>query len=181
MSYRARDSQRSKVYTAEQNVRYHLRRDGLEQRLETVDEIQSWVDSITSSQWWASHFASLSILVKDGRGRKNAGASPFLYWEEMDAGYDCAIKLPRWARSKVVILHEIAHHTARDNREGAHGRKFCRNFLALVKRWIGDEVYRRLCAEFKRQGVKWNKKRNLSPEQRQAMAERARANFGLTS
>ena len=40
-----------------------------------------------------------SVLVKDGRGRRHAGAS----FE------DNLITLPIWSRQTVIVLHEVAH------------------------------------------------------------------------
>ncbi len=42
--------------------------------------------------------------------------------------------LPRWARKKTVILHELAHIISPDH----HGPIFAKNYVSLIKRFIGS-------------------------------------------
>jgi len=162
----ARDSQRSKVYEAQS----HFHALCSIARFDSIGDCQDYADSIIQSRWWKSKFPFVHrVRVLKYRGYRKAVARK---WNE-------TIHLPQWAFNEFIILHELCHHTISYN-NAAHGREFCRNLLALVKRFLGSEYEQTLRECFKTTGVKWNKKRNLSLEQRQAMAERARANFGLT-
>ena len=102
-----RDTQRRKVYTAENRV-------DKGRKLETVPEMQGYVDQMLRSRWWKMKFPNVThVLVQDGRARKTAGAVFSLR--------DPAIKMPRWSRRELFVLHEIAH-IARPAGTAAHGR-----------------------------------------------------------
>lgn len=156
-----RDSQRSKVYKAERACGYFHTR-----RIEVVSDIQAWLDKITGSAWYKKYklvrtdgenrglpfgkysqpyFRNPNIKVLDGRGRRSACATN---------GW---MKLPKWSRTKLIILHEMAH-AIQIERPG-HGRQFCMIYLDLVKRWIGIECYRALRASFRKHKVKVGVKR----------------------
>jgi hypothetical protein len=63
--------------------------------------------------------------VTDGRGRRHA------------CGSRDAIKLPRWARTRAIVLHECAHGLAAD----LHGPEFVAVYLDLLARFAGlDEA-----------------------------------------
>jgi hypothetical protein len=67
---------------------------------------------------WANRPAP---IVTDGRGRRHACGSPE------------AIKLPRWARTPAIVLHECAHGLARD----MHGPEFVAVYVELLERFAG--------------------------------------------
>ena len=151
-----RDSQRSKVYGAEREVKFPK---ALE-RLETVPEIEAWLSKIMRSAWWKKYKIQSaafinrepfplklykSIRVKDGRGRRHA------------CGGHGSISLPMWSRYRLVILHEVAHVLQRER--PWHGRQFTQIFLDLVRRWIGKPAYTELRAAFRKHRVKVGKKR----------------------
>jgi hypothetical protein len=72
-------------------------------------------------------------IVSDGRGRRHACGSPE------------AIKLPRWARTPAIVLHECAHGLARD----MHGPEFVATYVELLARFAGfnaDELRASLAA-----------------------------------
>lgn len=150
-SGRARDNQRQRVYNADLHGG---------QRMETVGEIQEYVDRITRSRWWKSQLkknASMhrrfsngkTIKVKDGRGRSSACGD----------SWTCSISMPRWSRTEGVILHEVAHVLTDYiyGREGvaAHGPEFAKTYAALVKRWMGREAWEKLKANYKKHKVKY--------------------------
>jgi len=164
------------VYAAEQAFIAQLktlkRYDGL--RMERVPDIQAWVDKILESHQWKTHFTNViyanKVEVKDGRGRRRAGGG---MWE---------ISLPKWARDKVVALHELTHSAVarKHPRAAAHGHEFCKIFLMLVKRWIGQWEHDALKAWMRTKRVKFspprqsNRPRRISPAQ-QAALKRGRA------
>jgi putative metallohydrolase (TIGR04338 family) len=93
-----RDSQRQKVYDAEDLV-FHK---SLPPEYETVAECQEFVDHVTASDVWTKVLGVRTwapVKVRDGRGRRRAGAR----------SEDDELLLPRWSRSRWVILHELAH------------------------------------------------------------------------
>jgi putative metallohydrolase (TIGR04338 family) len=61
--------------------------------------------------------------VTDGRGRRHA------------CGSRAEIKLPRWARTRPVVLHECAHGLADDK----HGPRFVARYVDLLERFLGME------------------------------------------
>ncbi len=164
MNYRRpRDSQQSKLYKAE---RLHSLWSNNSQ-FDSLGDVQDWVDKICKSRWFVNRFPrhSLSrkitmltgrgangIKVLDGRGRRRANGST--------RGY---IKLPVWTRSELHILHEIAHvvtsrYTTNNRKLPAfHGRDFCANYLALVRRFLGKEAGKELKVCFKKTKVKYTR------------------------
>ena len=59
--------------------------------------------------------------VTDGRGRRHA------------CGSREVVKLPRWARTAPIVLHECAHGLAADQ----HGPRFVAAYVALLERFLG--------------------------------------------
>ncbi len=160
-----RDSQRSKVYRAERVLTERGRLSA--GRLETVEEMQAWVDSIIASPWWKKQVFGRSvkfIKVESGAGQRRALAYP---WKN-------AISMPRWSRSKGIILHEMAHLiTARCH--PSHGWQFCASLLMLVEKWCGKEDALALKNEFSRSGVKFREPRKrvpLTSEQKEVLVAR---------
>ena len=139
-----RDFQRSKLYAAER----HLAERG--PRLESVKDIQAFVDGLCQSRWFRNRFGLVEIAVRDGRGRRNAGGCG---WRSMD-GRGGFITLPKWSRHTLFILHEITHVIIPSNL-AAHGREFSKIFLQLVGRWMGDDSAKDLRAAYRRCGVKY--------------------------
>jgi len=163
VSYRPRDSQRSKVYAAERKHSQWYD----DNQYANLGEIQSWVDSICKSRWFINRFprhaldkkaimkygrSADGIKVLDGRGRQRPCGST--------RGF---IKLPKWSRFELVILHEIAHvvttRYSTNNRKlpAYHGRDFCANYLTLVRRFLGKEAGKELRECFKRHKVKYTR------------------------
>ena len=117
-----RDSQRSKLYRAEK-VAFECFDTEPEM---TIAECQKLVDRAMR------FFREItSPRVSDGRGRRTAWASK---WE---------IRLPRWSRRRMWVLHEVAHTisrrlAARKRRPiQGHGKEFARTYIKLVRRFIG--------------------------------------------
>jgi putative metallohydrolase (TIGR04338 family) len=145
-----RDSQRSKLYAAEVAVKWVDN-----ERLETVEEMETWVRHILASKWLTNNFPSLrniEIGVKDGRGRSQAGGS------------HSYITMPKWSRSKDVVLHEISHSFISriygHENVAAHGREYARILLLLVRHFMGKENYLRLRASFKECRVRFSLRKN---------------------
>ena len=149
-----RDSQRSKVYKAEQSLPWWKDVD----RLETMEELQGWVDQLWQHRWLRRQFPSAPrrVEVRDGRRRRFACAGTRTIW------------MPRWSRSKMIVLHELAHvcEGSESSRlrliTAWHGREFCAAYLALVQHYLGAEKATELRAAFKAHRVRFRPKRRGS-------------------
>jgi putative metallohydrolase (TIGR04338 family) len=163
MSKRPRDNQRSKVYKSERAIdeRIYDKRGWCVKstcggRLDTMSEIEDWLNTVLESRWFQSFMnknGNVSIYqfdIRDGRGSRRGRA---WYWPSSRTG---VVALPRWTRSKMYILHEVAH-TVTPRRYAAHSPEFCANYLELVRRWIGKETADDLKASFKEHRVKFRR------------------------
>jgi putative metallohydrolase (TIGR04338 family) len=135
---RPRDSQRSKLYRAERTV-------GAGHHFPSVAHCQAQVDRILASAWWKARFPALDqVQVRDGRGRRHAGA-------HQSHG---AISLPRWSRRERIILHELAH-LATPASFAAHGPEYAMVYLELVGHFMGATAARDLAEAFRAHRVRW--------------------------
>lgn len=154
---KARDNQRSKLYAAEREA-FEGNYPCDETPGYSVAECQEIVDKITHSRWWAGRYdGKLDVKVHDGRGFRSATAYPW--------GPD--IYLPLWARKEWVICHELAHvglyrlevyKYSYENHSASHGPEYAKEYLAIVKRWIGKEEAEELRQSFKSGRVKFRAK-----------------------
>ena len=88
----------------------------------------AWTDAV---RWWSWPIAGKRSpaltrpgrrpRVGDGRGRRHA------------CGSRDTIRLPRWARTRAVVLHECAHGMADDQ----HGPQFVATYVALLEQFAG--------------------------------------------
>ena len=154
-----RDSQRSKVYAAEKMISIFTDNGDM-----PLDEVKTWISKILNSRWTKGRYYFThcvgDVKIKDGRGTR---------WARGGAS---VMNLPCWSRSRLVILHELAHVI--QYREyhwtvAGHGREFCSIYLALVYRWIGKEAGDNLKAAFKDKKVKFVKSKKRERRFRQWM------------
>jgi len=122
---RPRDTQRKKLYDAEQ--RAFGRPEKRAERYETLPEIHDFLRGLAPVIRCLSG-EYLPIRVGDGRGRRRACALP---WRR-------EIRLPRWSRCDWVILHEVAHILQPTN-TAWHGPEFCGVYLFLVREVMGAD------------------------------------------
>ena len=114
----------------------------------TLAECQKYVDKLLAKKriqdnypWAKNH----KIFVMEGsRGQRMAYAT-FTH-------RGATIKLPRWARNKYVVLHEVAHHF--DCFEDGHTDTFATILLDLVRREMGKDKAEALQASYHLHGVK---------------------------
>ena len=104
-----RDFQRTKFYRFEETV---IQRHPLNQPL-SLDQCRA-----------LAHKYNATVLVKDGRGRRHAGAS----YE------DNLITLPRWSRQTSIVLHEVAHTLVDSQYYPHHGAEFTGVLIGLLSR-----------------------------------------------
>lgn len=124
----------------------------------TVTECQKYVNKVLNSKAVLEMFSSkelhrgaFEVTVTDGRGCRRATAST-------DGRGNLVINLPKWSRSRYVILHELAHHLQKTYqinnwRESvrigqtdpvtyqSHGARFTASLLFLVRRELGKDVH----------------------------------------
>jgi hypothetical protein len=114
---RPRDFQRARVYRWEaEHVFPHAgERLSLDQCRALVDQAYRWREKPGSDPSWQPP------RVTDGRGRRHA------------CGSREVIKLPRWARTRAIVLHECAHGMADDQ----HGPKFVAVYVELLVEFAG--------------------------------------------
>jgi|SRR5215212_4538479 len=145
---KARDSQRSRVYKAERAAWENF--DTPEFR--TVAQCQEYVNDVTYTRFWDERFTDgwyldpeVRIEVSDGRGRRSAAA----FCDED------RIALPKWARNRLVILHELAHILVNGNRSlASHGPEFVSMYLSLVREFEGEDEAQKLHEAFETHRVK---------------------------
>lgn len=65
---------------------------------------------------------------------------------------DAEMILPPWARNKITILHELAHHLTHRYYPG-HGAEFVENFLMLTRTFLSPTVAQIFMDEFLDEGV----------------------------
>ncbi len=108
-----RDYQRSKLYRWErEHVFIH------DSRIISLSACRILVEE--AYRWWEQPSPDDGSwqppVVTDGRGRRHACGSREI------------IKLPRWARTRPIVLHECAHGMSDDK----HGPKFLRGYVELL-------------------------------------------------
>lgn len=156
-----RDYQRQRVYIAEHDAFHRI--DAGPPYPDDLTELRRRISVITTSSWWArqggSPVPAERIDLRDGRGtswaRGGGGISP-------TRGGWAYLNLPRWARKREVVLHELAHvlvdHQRANGRirgaVAAHGRHFTRAMLALVGRWVSVDAARTLRAAYRERGAR---------------------------
>ncbi len=135
----ARDNQRQRLYNAETA----LAGSAHGRRMETVPELQAYVDAIMASRWFKARWGAWGgIRVKDGRGRRSACAMG-----------QHEVRMPCWSRNEMVLLHEVAHCLA-PVMKANHGPEYAGIFLALVRQYMGPAAAVSLRASFREHRVK---------------------------
>lgn len=141
----ARDSQRSKVYAWERACVAQLAHSSIyDAEFKTLDECAAYATPI-----WRKERGRV------GRARVKAPTIERPAWGQRRAlaHFDHRITLPRWARSRWVILHELAHRLNVGKGEG-HDARFVGILIGLVARWL-DYDATQLMALADEMGVKY--------------------------
>jgi len=164
----ARDSQRSRVYAAEQFVRTLFDRAAQhssrsidffgesitlppEARFASVESVQRYVDEVLALPAVAEIGSQAAPLAV--RARRAATAAH--YETSGDAG---VIAVPdrigaNWAMRELVVLHEVAHHLCGAGGP-AHGSEFVAIFCALATAVMGPEAGHVLRVVYAKEGVR---------------------------
>jgi len=163
-----RDTQRSKVYAAEEFVRTMFDRAAQhssrsvdffgaqltlppEARFASVEAVQRYVDEVLGLPGVTSQFPGRGTLAV----RTRRGATAAHYENRGGAG---TIAVPEragagWAMRELVVLHEVAHHLCASGGP-AHGPGFVATFCELAEVVMGAEVGYVLRVVYAKEGVK---------------------------
>lgn len=187
MSTRPRDSQRQKVYVAENRA---TRWTGTPRsELMTISECQAYIDKVLASKWLRSQadlrsrLAAIDkrggVAVIAGRGGANAtfDVRYSQSWGEVYRETRPSISLGVRTRQPYLLLHELSH-ILQPSGSAFHGWEFCDILLRLVRHFLGADLHARLKAEFKAERVRFTApraKREMSPEQRALLTQRLAA------
>jgi putative metallohydrolase (TIGR04338 family) len=161
-----RDTQRAKVYAAEEFVRTLFDRAAEhgnrvieffgtqltlppEARFASVESAQRYVDDVLAVAVVAQQWPGRGPLAV--RARRGVTAAHY----ERDAdGAGIAVPAGRttWALRELVVLHEIAHHLC--TAEPPHGSEFVATFCELAGAVMGPEVAHVLRVVYAKEGVR---------------------------
>jgi len=150
---RPRDSQRSRLYAAEAGLVM------FRQEFETLEACQAYLLAVLCSRKFQGRWGRRSAAIV----AKHRGAACVPNGSSI-------IRLPRWAWRSDVILHELAHVLT--PKDAGHGREYAACYLKLVAMFLGPSAEKNLREGYRREKVRWCKRRKVSPEQRAAMAAR---------
>jgi putative metallohydrolase (TIGR04338 family) len=158
-----RDSQRAKVYAAEEFVRTLFDRAAErgnravdffgtqltlppEGRFATVAAVQRYVDEVLGLV--AHRWPARPLRVRARRGATAA------HYERVGDVATIAVPDARsgWALRELVVLHEIAHHL--DDAQPPHGPRFVATFCELAEAVMGPEVGHVLRVVYAHEGVR---------------------------
>jgi putative metallohydrolase (TIGR04338 family) len=151
-----RDSQRQRLYDAEQQVRRQLELAAagartvtvgsssivlpLEVRFGSLEAVQRYCDAVRGATEFQRRFpraAAAPLRVRARRGDRHA------HYEAPDT---IALHQPEqgsaWALRELVVLHELAHHAAQHDLPGEppHGPAYAGAFLCVVADAMGPET-----------------------------------------
>lgn len=161
-----RDSQRAKVYAAEEFVRTLFDRAAEhgnrvvdffgtqltlppEGRFATVESVRRYVNDVLAMPAVRESWPGVGVLAV--RPRRGVTAA---HYER--AGDDACIAVPEgrttWALRELVVLHEIAHHLC--SAEPPHGPEFVAAFCELAGTVMGPEVAHVLRVVYAKGGVR---------------------------
>jgi putative metallohydrolase (TIGR04338 family) len=161
-----RDSQRAKVYAAEEFVRTLFDRAGEhgnraveffgtqltlppEGRFASLDDVQRYVDDVLAHPSVRTRWPGTAPLAV--RARRGATAA---HYEHTEDGALIAVpdRHPNWALRELVVLHEIAHHLSAA--DPPHGPEFVATFCELAEAVMGPEVAHVLRVVYAKEGVR---------------------------
>jgi len=136
------ESQRKRVYAAENQIKAHLR-----DPLATVAEMQRYVDEILRSRFLQDYFGSRMLTPITVIGARR--------WNQRWPNACCflsEISMPTGSRSKFVVIHEVCHiltdRLFGQRMSEGHGPEFATFELMLVNHFLGAEDCQDLLGAF---------------------------------
>jgi putative metallohydrolase (TIGR04338 family) len=161
-----RDTQRAKVYAAEEFVRTLFDRAAergnrvveffgtqltlpAEGRFASAPSVLRYIDDVLALPTVRARWPAAGALMV--RPRRGASAA---HYERTDDGATIAVPDLRstWALRELVVLHEIAHHLC--DAEPPHGPEFVATFCELAEVVMGPEVAHVLRVVYAKEGVR---------------------------
>jgi hypothetical protein len=159
------DSQKRKVYAAEGAAFADLSSKDVDLRSHTQCEI--WINRQLQRARLRTALREIGVVIPDRVRIHPVGHS--------GGGGRNAINASKWMRNKMSLLHELAHvlndYGGYMGKAG-HGWEYCRVYLLVVRHVLGSGWEKKLKVAFKKHGVRFRPKRELSPERRAALVER---------
>jgi putative metallohydrolase (TIGR04338 family) len=162
-----RDTQRAKVYAAEEFVRTLFDRAAEhgnrvveffgtqltlppEGRFASTSSVQRYVDDVLAHAAVLARWPAVGALTV----RARRGATAAHYERSDDRGATIAVpdRHSTWALRELVVLHEIAHHLC--DAEPPHGPEFVTTFCDLTEAVMGPEVAHVLRVVYAKEGVR---------------------------
>lgn len=142
-----RDFQRQKVYDSERIFR--TKHKSKIKYYKNLKEIQGFID----------------IVLKDKHFKKYGITNIHVYCSKRTVAYgwlenniSIAMKLPKWAKNQLTILHEISHgicHKLFPNEDiSPHGIEFIYVYLDLIYNILGKRCFKIICKIFTENKVK---------------------------
>lgn len=170
---KVRDQQKAKLYRSENLV------DGFKKaEWRDLSSCGKFLNELRNdkvlNRWYPKLKQTLEkVELHPGMGRRNACC---------EYGYErYTIKLPLWARGRMVVCHELAHaliaetYGHHNRRVQPHGWQFARMQMFFIQRGVGRAKADELKAAYKKCGVRYKQpkpKRQLSPDRKLELQER---------
>ncbi|WP_416564115.1 TIGR04338 family metallohydrolase [Nocardia testacea] len=170
-----RDTQRGRVYDAEQLVRSIFDRAAefgqrtvevhgsqvtlpVERKFASVDSVQQYCDRVLALGWVAATWERAGVPIRVRTRAGNVAA----HYESGTAVLAVPLRAESsargrtaWALRELVVLHELAHHLeSRPEAVAAHGPEFCTRYVELADGVIGPEAGLLLRLTFHDAGVR---------------------------
>ncbi|WP_063125868.1 TIGR04338 family metallohydrolase [Nocardia fusca] len=170
-----RDTQRARVYDAEQLVRSVFDRAAefgqrtvevhgsrltlpVERKFASVDSVQQYCDRVLALGWVAATWERAGVPIRVRARAGNIAA----HYESGQAVLAVPLRAETsargrtaWALRELVVLHELAHHLEpRPEAVAAHGPEFCSRYVDLADGVIGPEAGLLLRLTFHDSGVR---------------------------
>jgi putative metallohydrolase (TIGR04338 family) len=161
-----RDTQRSRVYAAEEFVRTLFDRAARhssrsidffgepltlppEARFGSVQAVQRYVDAVVNLPAVRTRWPACGPIAVRSRRATTAA-----HYEVVDGAGVIAVPAgEQWALRELVVLHEVAHHLCPDA-SPAHGSAFVATFCALAAAVMGPEAGHVLRVVYAKEGVR---------------------------
>jgi len=105
--------------------------------------MQNYVDGLLAADWFLTRWGARSFEVRPGFGHRRATADE-----------NGVLQMPKWARSELVLLHEVAHCLTPPT-FASHGPEYAGVLLALARRSMGPATGQVLEDCFACHRVRW--------------------------
>jgi len=162
-----RDTQRAKVYAAEEFVRTLFDRAAErgnrvvdffgtqltlppEGRFASAQSVQRYIDDVLAHPAVRAHWPAAGALTV--RTRRGTSAAHYEFSDDLGATIAVPDRRSTWALRELVMLHEVAHHLS--NAEPPHGPEFVATFCELAEVVMGPEVGHVLRVVYAKEGVR---------------------------